>query len=63
MLTEKQIKKLARRSCIRGIRYYKQRIHEEVDILSGEEKRLIMEEMERIIAELKEKEKEREMLE
>ena len=63
MLTEKQIKKLARTSCIRGIRYYKQRIHEEVDILSGEEKRLIMEEMERIIAELKEKEKEREMLE
>lgn len=58
MLNKKQIKELARNSSIKGIRYYKQRIHEEVDILSGEEKRLIMEEMERIIAELKEKEKE-----
>ncbi len=63
MLNKKQIKKLARTSCIKGIRNYKQRIHEEVDILSGEEKRLIMEEMERIAIELKEKEKEREMLE
>ena len=59
MLTKKQIKQLARTSCIRGIRYYKQRIHEEVDILSEEEKRLIMEEMERIIAEIKEKGRER----
>ncbi len=59
MLSKKQIKELARTSCIRGIRYYKQRIHEEVDILSGEEKRLIMEEMERIIAELKEKGRDR----
>lgn len=59
MLSKKQIKELARNSSIKGIRTYMQRIHEEVDILSGEEKRLIMEEMERIIAELKEKEKER----
>ena len=59
MLSKKQIKKLARASCIKGIRYYKQRIHEEVDILSGEEKRLIMEEMENIISEIKEKERER----
>ena len=61
MLTKKQIKQLARTSCIRGIRYYKQRIHEEVDILSEEEKRLIMEEMERIAIELKEKGKGREI--
>lgn len=59
MLTKKQIKELARASCIKGIRNYERRIHEEVDILSGEEKRLIMEEMERIIAELKEKERDR----
>lgn len=63
MLNKKQIKELARNSSIKGIRAYMQRIHEEVDILSGEEKRLIMEEMERIIAEIKEKEKGREMLE
>ena len=59
MLNKKQIEKLARTSCIKGIRYYKQRIHEEVDLLSGEEKRLIMEEMENIISEIKEKERER----
>lgn len=63
MLTKKQIKELAKRSSIKGIRYYMQRIHEEVDVLSGEEKRLIMEEMENIISEIKEKEKGREMLE
>lgn len=59
MLSKKQIKELARTSCIKGIRYYKQRIHEEVDILSGEEKRLIMEEMEKIAIELKEKGRDR----
>ena len=63
MLTKKQIKELARASCIKGIRNYEKRIHEEVDLLSGEEKRLIMEEMERIAIELKEKGKGREMLE
>ena len=59
MLSKKQIKELARASCIKGIRNYEQRIHEEVDILSGEEKRLIMEEMERIATELKEKGRDR----
>lgn len=59
MLSKKQIKELARASCIKGIRNYERRIHEEVDLLSGEEKRLIMEEMERIIAELKEKGRDR----
>ena len=59
MLTKKQIKELARTSCIKGIRNYERRIHEEVDILSGEEKRLIMEEMERIATELKEKGRDR----
>ena len=59
MLSKKQIKELARASCIKGIRNYEKRIHEEVDILSGEEKRLIMEEMERIAIELKEKERDR----
>lgn len=59
MLSKKQIKELARASCINGIRNYKKRIHEEVDILSGEEKRLIMEEMERIAIELKEKGRDR----
>ena len=63
MLSKKQIKKLARTSCIKGIRNYEKRIHEEVDILSEEEKRLIMEEMERIAIELKEKGKGREILE
>lgn len=59
MLSKKQIKELARASCIKGIRCYKQRIYEEVDILSGEEKRLIMKEMERIAIELKEKGRDR----
>lgn len=59
MLSKKQIKELARASCIKGIRNYEKRIKEEVDILSGEEKRLIMEEMERIAIELKEKERDR----
>lgn len=59
MLNKKQIKELARASCIKGIRNYEKRIHEEVDILSGEEKRLIMEEMERIVIELKEKGRDR----
>ena len=34
-----------------------QRVHEEVDVLSGEEKRLIIEEMERIIEEIKDRDK------
>ena len=53
MLNKRQIEQLARNSSIKGIRYYMQRVHEEVDVLSGEEKRLIAEEMERIIEEIK----------
>lgn len=53
MLSKRQIQRLAQNACIKGIRYYKQRMHEDVDVLSGEEKRLIAEEMERIIEEIK----------
>jgi hypothetical protein len=55
MLNKRQIEQLARNSSIKGIRYYMQRVHEEVDVLSGEEKRLIIEEMEKIIEEIKDK--------
>ena len=55
MLNKRQIEQLARNSSIKGIRYYMQRVHEDVDILSGEEKRQILEEMERIIEEIKDK--------
>ena len=55
MLNKRQIEQLARNSSIKGIRYYMQRVHEDVDILSGEEKRQILEEMEKIIAEIKDK--------
>lgn len=57
MLNKRQIEQLARNSSIKGIRYYMQRVHEEVDVLSGEEKRLIIEEMERIIEEIKDRDK------
>ena len=53
MLNKRQIQQLARNSSIKGIRYYMQRVHEDVDILSGEEKRQILEEMEKIIEEIK----------
>ena len=55
MLNKIQIEQLARNSSIKGIRYYMQRVHEDVDILSGEEKRQILEEMEKIIEEIKDK--------
>lgn len=55
MLNRRQIEQLARNSSIKGIRYYMQRVHEDVDILSGEEKRQILEEMEKIIEEIKDK--------
>ena len=55
MLNKRQIEQLARNSSIKGIRYYMQRVHEEVDVLSGEEKRQILEEMEKIIEEIKDK--------
>ena len=57
MLNKRQIEQLARNSSIKGIRYYMQRVHEDVDILSGEEKRQILEEMEKIIEEIKIKDK------
>ena len=55
MLNKRQIERLAQNSSIKGIRYYMQRVHEDVDILSGEEKRQILEEMEKIIEEIKDK--------
>ena len=55
MLNKRQIEQLARNSSIKGIRYYMQRVHEEVDVLSGEEKRQILEGMEKIIEEIKDK--------
>jgi len=57
MLNKRQIEQLARNSSIKGIRYYMQRVHEDVDILSGEEKRQILEEMEKIIEEAKSRDK------
>lgn len=57
MLNKRQIQRLAQNSSIKGIRYYMQRVHEEVDVLSGEEKRLIIEEMEGIIEEIKNRDK------
>lgn len=53
MLTSKQIKQLAKTSSIKGIKYYQQRIKQECVILSGEEKRLIIEEMEKEINKIK----------
>lgn len=55
MLNKRQIEQLARNSSIKGIRYYMQRVHEDVDVLSGEEKRQILEEMEKIIEEIRDK--------
>ena len=55
MLNKRQIEQLAQNSSIKGIRYYMQRVHEDVDILSGEEKRQILEEMEKIIEEIRDK--------
>ena len=45
---------LAKRLAIRGIRGYKQRFIQEEDLLSGEEKRRIVEEIDRIIEQIKE---------
>ena len=54
MLSEKQRRELAKNLCIRGMRLYIQKFREEEDLINGEEKRLIIEEMESIIADLKE---------
>ena len=45
---------LARRLAIRGIRGYKQRFIQEEDLLSGEDKRRVLEEIDKIIEQIKE---------
>lgn len=45
---------LAKRLAIRGIRGYKQRFMQEEDLLSGEDKRKILEEVDKIIEQIKE---------
>ncbi len=47
-------KELAKRLAIRGIRGYKQRFIEEEDLLSGEDKRRVLEEADKIIEQIKE---------
>lgn len=45
---------LAKRLAIRGIRGYKQRFIEEEDLLSAEDKRRVLEEIDKIIEQIKE---------
>lgn len=45
---------LAKRLAIRGIRGYKQRFIQEEDLIGGEDKRKILEEIDKIIEEIKE---------
>lgn len=47
-------KELAKRLAIRGIRGYKQRFIEEEDLLNGEQKRRVLEEIDKIIEQIKE---------
>lgn len=47
-------KELAKRLAIRGIRGYKQRFIEEEDLLSGEDKRRVLEEIDKLIENIKE---------
>ncbi len=47
-------KELARRLAIRGIRGYKQRFIQEEDLLSGEDKRRVLEEIDKLIEQIKE---------
>ncbi len=47
-------KELAKRLAIRGIRGYKQRFIEEEDLLSGEDKRRVLDEVDKIIEQIKE---------
>ena len=47
-------KELAKRLAIRGIRGYKQRFIEEEDLLSGEDKRRVLEEIDKLIETIKE---------
>jgi len=45
---------MAKRLAIRGIRGYKQRFIEEEDLLSGEDKRRVLEEIDKLIETIKE---------
>ena len=45
---------LAKRLAIRGIRGYKQRFIEEEDLLGGEDKRRVLEEIDKLIEQIKE---------
>lgn len=47
-------KELAKRLAIRGIRGYKQRFIQEEDLLSGEDKRRVSEEIDKLIEKIKE---------
>ena len=47
-------KELAKRLAIRGIRGYKQKFIQEEDLLNGEDKRRVLEEIDKIIFEIKE---------
>lgn len=47
-------KELAKRLVIRGIRGYKQRFIKEEDLMNGEDKRKILEEIDKIIEQIKE---------
>ena len=47
-------KELAKRLAIRGIRGYKQRFIQEEDLLNGEQKRMVLEEIDRLIEQIKE---------
>jgi len=47
-------KELAKRLAIRGIRGYKQRFIQEEDLLRGEDKRRVLEEIDKIIEQIKE---------
>lgn len=47
-------KELARRLAIRGIRGYKQRFIEEEDLLNGEDKRRVLDEIDKLIEQIKE---------
>ena len=47
-------KELAKRLAIRGIRGYKQRFIQEEDLLNGEQKRKVLEEIDKLIEQIKE---------
>lgn len=47
-------KELAKRLVIRGIRGYKQRFIQEEDLLNGEDKRRVLEEIDKLIEKIKE---------